>query len=103
MSLINIQIPLLVKLLGRSYNAYISDLFYLCIISGFDRCYNIDSTQNRKFIEDRMNQYCYDYGKMTDAQKMAIKREIIDVFYSVSKNSIIPTAYYQGTKQNERV
>ena len=93
---------------GKTYNDYISDLIYKCIITGFDEELELDSQAHQDNLEERMSTYANIYQDMEEGQKARIMRNIKRTFEQVCRESNVNTVYSsrmqserQGNKEQE--
>ena len=80
---------------GETYNDYISNVLYKCIISGFDTSLRTKRTQT---LEERMKNYTKMYNNMTPEQKASVIYNIKKIFENVCMRNNVNTVY---TKQND--
>ena len=80
---------------GETYNEYIANVLYRCIISGFDTSLRTKKTQT---LEERMKNYTKMYNNMSPEQKASVIYNIKKIFENVCMKSNVNTVY---SKQND--
>ena len=77
---------------GKTYNEYIANLLYTCIIAGFDKEMGVDEN-NKESLEERMGIYSKLYSKMSTEQKASVMGNIKKTYEEVTKENNISTVY----------
>ena len=88
---------------GSTYNDYISDFLFFCIISGFDKYYGIDSLSNQDHLKERMIRYAKQYQTMGKSEKDIILCKIKEIFEQVSRENNVHTSYFTPVRKDDLV
>ena len=78
---------------GRTYNDYLSDVFYQSIVSGFDKEFGIDSNNCKEKPQERMKQYASVFSDFSDEQRNSVLKKCKDVFIDVCQKGNVKTIY----------
>lgn len=78
---------------GKTYNDYMSDIMFQCIVAGFDDNISGTSSGHIDSPEERMSEYVKIYENMLPEQRNAIISKSKEIFLQVCKGSRVNTIY----------
>lgn len=78
---------------GKTYNDYMADLMYKCILSGCDRHFEVDYNTCDKKESERMKRYVEAFKNMEEGQKKTIVNVCKEIFYNTCKEYNVDTVY----------
>ncbi len=86
---------------GRTYNDYLSDIFYQSIVAGFDKEFGINSNNCKESPEERMKQYTSVFSDFSNEQRTSVLKNCKDIFLDVCTKGKVKTIYTKDI-ENER-